>query len=198
MITYSGLGKRNPPKPTYYKYMNVKYAIEFLRTGHFLMTEPSAWSDPYERRFYTADYSNIEGFKPHRIYCTYFTQKCSNEAAWRMYSSKNTGIASRTIRFEFRRSALLQALDRGLSSGRIYLGNTSYDYTSKQIDGLHLKKSPLYQKYFDSFSLDKFLNLLLIKRKRLNTSKKSECSSLRKMPETYGMKWELKLMRNNF
>ena len=157
--------KKSTQTHVLYKYMNVKYAIEFLRTGHFLITEPSAWSDPYERRFYTADYSNIEGFKPHRIYCTCFTQKCSNEAAWRMYSSKNTGIASRTIRFEFRRSALLQALDRGLSSGRIYLGNASYDYTSKQIDGLHLKKSPLYQKYFDSFSLDKFLNLLLIKRK---------------------------------
>lgn len=148
-----------------YKYMNVKYAIEFLRTGRFLMNEPSAWSDPYERRFYTADYSNIEGFKPHRIHCTCFTQKCSNEAAWRMYSSKDTGIASRTVRFEFRRSALLQALDRGLDSGRVYLGNASYDYTSKQIDGLHLKKNPLYQKHFSSFSLDKFLNLLLIKRK---------------------------------
>lgn len=148
-----------------YKYMNVKYAIEFLKTGRFLMNEPSAWSAPYEKRFYTADFNNIEGFKPHRIYCTCFTQQVSNEAAWRMYSSKDTGIASRTIRFEFRRSTLLQALDRGLRSGKIYLGNALYDYTSKQIDGLHLQKNPLYRRYFNDFSLDKFLNLLLIKRK---------------------------------
>lgn len=82
-----------------------------------------------------------------------------------MYSSKDTGIASRAIRFEFRRSSLLQVLDYGLLSGKIYLGNALYDYTSKQIDGLHLKKNPLYERYFRNFSLDKFLNLLLIKRK---------------------------------
>lgn len=129
------------------------------------MVEPSAWSDPYEKRFYTADYSNIKGFKPHRIYCSCFTQKVSNEAAWRMYGSRDTGIASRTIRFEFRRSALLQLLDHGLSERKIYIGNALYDYTSKQIDGLHLQKNPLYSRYFRNFSLDKFLNLLLIKRK---------------------------------
>lgn len=157
--------KKSSQTHVLYKYMNVKYAIEFLKTGAFLMSEPSAWSDPYEKRFYTADYSNIKGFKPHRIYCSCFTQQVSNEAAWRMYSSKDTGIASRAIRFEFRRSSLLQVLDYGLLSGKIYLGNALYDYTSKQIDGLHLKKNPLYERYFRNFSLDKFLNLLLIKRK---------------------------------
>lgn len=157
--------KKSSQTHVLYKYMNVKYAIEFLKTGYFLMNEPSAWSDPYEKRFYTADYSNIKGFKPHRIHCTCFTQQVSNEAAWRMYSSKDTGIASRTIRFEFRRSTLLQALDSGLRSGKIYLGNALYDYTSQKIDGLHLQKSPLYQKYFSDFSLEKFLSLLLIKRK---------------------------------
>ncbi|WP_418981829.1 hypothetical protein [Alistipes sp.] len=157
--------KKSSQTHVLYKYMNVKSAIEFLKTGYFLLSEPSAWSDPYEKRFYTADYRNIEGFKPHRIYCTCFTQLGSNEAAWRMYGSKDTGIASRTIRFEFQRSALLHALDRGLHSGKVYLGNASYDYTSKQIDGLHLQKSPFYSKHFSNFSLDKFLNLLLIKRK---------------------------------
>lgn len=44
-----------------YKYMNVKYAIEFLKTGRFLMNEPSAWSDPYEKRFYTADLTTLRG-----------------------------------------------------------------------------------------------------------------------------------------
>lgn len=157
--------KKSSQTHVLYKYMNVKYAINFLKTGYFLMNEPSAWSDPYEKRFYTADYSNIEGFKPHRIYCTCFTQKVSNEAAWRMYSSENSGIASRTIRFEFRRSTILQALDKGLRSGKIYIGNALYNYTSKQIDGLHLRKNHLYGRYFNDFTLDKFLNLLLIKRK---------------------------------
>lgn len=157
--------KKSSQTHVLYKYMNVKYAIEFLKTGNFLMNEPSAWSDPYEKRFYTADYGNIKGFKPHRIYCSCFTQKVSNEAAWRMYGSRDTGIASRTIRFEFRRSTLLQALDYGLRSGNIYIGNALYDYTSKQIDGMHLQKNPLYSRYFRNFSLDKFLNLLLIKRK---------------------------------
>ncbi len=149
-----------------YKYINVQHAIEFLKTGKLYLSEPFLWSDPYESRFYNADYKNIENFIPQRLFCTCFTQRLSNEAAWKMYGRDYTGIASRTIRFKFCRSLLLKALDNQVNQkGKVYIGNVLYDYTSKQIQGLHLQNNNLYNKFFGNFSLEKFIYLLLLKRK---------------------------------
>ncbi len=146
-----------------YKYMNVQRAIDFLQTGKFSFVEPTAWTDPYEKRFYLADYKNIN-YQPRQLFCTCFTSKISNEAAWKMYRADGGGIAARTIRFDFQRSVLLKSLDK-LSDTRFYLGCVNYAYTTKQIDELHKKTNPEYDHFFTNFSDEKFMDLLLIKRK---------------------------------
>lgn len=143
--------------------MNVQRAIDFLCTGNFSFVEPTAWTDPYEKRFYLADYKNIN-YQPKQLFCTCFTSEISNEAAWKMYRADGGGIAARTIRFDFRRSILLKALDQ-YGSARFYLGCANYTYTTKQIDGFHKRTNSEYDHLFKDFSDEKFMNLLLIKRK---------------------------------
>lgn len=152
------------PNDTYklYKYMNVQRAINFLRTREFCFVEPTMWHDPYESRFYKADYKNVN-YKPIQLFCTCLTNRMSNEAAWRMYRGNNGGIEDRTIRFDFKRSSLLKALDK--TGIKFYLGYANYAYTKKQIDEIHKNTNPEYEKLFSNFSEDKFVNLLLIKRK---------------------------------
>lgn len=161
------IGERKNSNSLLYKYMNVERAISFLSTGKYYLVEPTAWPDPYEKRFYTADYTKVAAqYNPQQIYCTCFTDKISNEAAWKMYRGKDDGIANRSIRFEMNRTALLQYLDHCIDNkGKIYIGDANYRYTSKQIDDLHKRQSKLYSEYFHEFSESKFLELLLIKRK---------------------------------
>lgn len=146
-----------------FKYMNVQRAIDFLQTGQFSFVEPTAWADPYEKRFYLANYKNIN-YQPKQLFCTCFTSKIANEAAWKMYRADGGGIAARTIRFDFRRSVLLKSLDQH-SDMKFYLGCVNYAYTTKRIDELHKKTSPEYVHFFKDFSDEKFMDLLLIKRK---------------------------------
>lgn len=147
-----------------YKYMNVQRAIEFLESGDYYFVEPKVWTDPYEKRFYTADYSQI-GFAPKQCYCTCLTHNISSEAAWKMYRSNDGGLADRTIRFEFNRKALFQALENNKSRAKIYFGNVNYEYTTEEINKLHISSGPNYNKYFSDMNEEKFLHLLLIKRK---------------------------------
>ena len=146
-----------------YKYMNGQRAMDFLQTGEFSFVEPIVWTDPYEKRFYLADYKNTN-YQPKQLFCTCFTSKISNEAAWKMYRADGGGIASRTIRFDFQRSILLRALAQ-YEDAKFYLGCANYNYTTKQIDELHKKTNPEYEHFFKDFSDEKFMNLLLIKRK---------------------------------
>lgn len=147
-----------------YKYMNVQRAIEFLESGNYYFVEPKVWADPYEKRFYTADYSQI-GFKPKQCFCTCLTHNISSEAAWKMYRNNNGGLADRTIRFEFNRKILFKALEDSINIERIYFGNANYAYTTKDINKLHIPDERGYEKYFSDIDEEKFLHLLLIKRR---------------------------------
>ena len=143
--------------------MNVQRAIDILQTGKFAFVEPTVWVDPYEKRFYLADYKNLN-YQPRQLFCTCFTSRISNEAAWKMYSANGGGIASKTIRLDFNRSILLRCLDK-FNDTKFYLGCANYSYTTKEINELHKKKNPKYNLFFKDFSDEKFMELLLIKRK---------------------------------
>lgn len=159
------LGKRTEKQThSLYKYMNVQRAIEFLETGQYYFVEPTLWADPYEKLFYTADYSNI-GFIPRQCFCTCLTHNISSEAAWKMYRSNSGGIADRTIRLEFNKSALFKILEGNCKDMKFYFGNVNYEFTTKEINNLPLVSSLDYAKYFSEFNEEKFLHLLLIKRK---------------------------------
>ena len=152
------------PKSVLYKYMNIERAIQFLQNGEYYFVEPIAWQDPYEKRFYTADYSNIQPYVPQRIFATCLTDRVSNEAAWKMYRDDRGGLGSRCIRLEINRAKLFHQLDK-VKNGKFVFGKANYKYTSKTIDTIHIKESPQYNYYFSDFSEEKFLELLLIKRK---------------------------------
>ena len=72
--------KMENPVHSLYKYMNVQRAIEFLESGDYYFVEPIEWADPYEKRFYTADYSSLR-YTPKQCFCTCLTHKISSEAA---------------------------------------------------------------------------------------------------------------------
>lgn len=159
------LGKKEERQThSLYKYMNVQRAIEFLESGNYYFVEPMVWTDPYEKRFYTADYSRI-GFIPKQCFCTCLTHKISSEAAWKIYRTNNGGLTDRTIRFQFNRETLFEVLENNRSNAKIYFGNANYEYTTEEINKLHTASNPNYSKYFLDINEEKFLQLLLIKRK---------------------------------
>lgn len=150
----------------FYKYMNVERAIQFLKTGEYYFVEPTAWQDPYEKRFYTADYSHFDSFIPGVTYATCLTDKISNEAAWKMYRDEGGGLKNRSVRFDIRRSMMLRYMDGEIRDAKIVFGKANYRYTTSVINKIHKPDSPAqYGKYFSDFSEESFLKLLLIKRK---------------------------------
>lgn len=150
----------------FYKYMNVERAIQFLKTGEYYLVEPTAWQDPYEKRFYTADYSRFDAYIPSVTYATCFTDKISNEAAWKMYRDEGGGLKNRSIRFDIRRSEILRYMSRNIIDAKIVFGKANYRYTTSKINKIHKSENLTeYKKYFSNFTEESFLKLLLIKRK---------------------------------
>ena len=150
----------------FYKYMNVERAMQFLKTGEYYFVEPTAWQDPYEKRFYTADYSHFNSFVPGVTYATCLTDKISNEAAWKMYRDEGGGLKNRSVRFDIRRCEMLRYMDIEVKDAKIVFGKANYRHTTSEINKLHMPDNrSQYEEYFSDFSEDAFLKLLLIKRK---------------------------------
>jgi len=161
------IGKPNG-KQYIYKYMNAERALEFISNKKICFVEPCAWADPYEKRFYEADYSNFKNFKPpEKIYSTCTTSKQKNEAAWKVYTYNNTGLASRCVLFKIKRNGFLNNLNEYAIKNDLdfYEGSANYSFDDSIIDNLHLRDKEHYNDYFKNFDLEKYLNLLLIKRK---------------------------------
>ncbi len=155
-------------KHNLYKYMNAERAIQFIESKKICFVEPVVWNDPYEKRFYTADYSNFNDYKPpKKIFCTCTTLNETSEAAWSIYSSNSTGLASRCVQFKFNRREFLKTIDNFTvdNSFHFYEGSTVYDLDDYTIKNLHKRESLLFKKIFEDFDLTKYLNLLLIKRR---------------------------------
>ena len=156
-----------------YKYMDVESAINFLQTRSLSFVEPSSWFDPFEKRFYNADFSAIPTFKKPKIFASCFTKQPTNEAAWVMYSYFKSGLASKSIRFEFNPTLLYHMLNEfgDKNKAKIVVSNVNYTLTEKTIKALHEKTSKYHNQYFSNFSDDKFINLMLIKRKAFDYEK---------------------------
>lgn len=160
------IGKSNG-KQYIYKYMNAERALEFIANKNLCFVEPSSWNDPYESRFYNADYSNLKSFnQPQRIYSTCTTLNKTSEAAWKVYSYNAKGLASRCVLFKIKRSIFLKQLDDFAVKNEFdfYEGKVNYLFYDSIIKDMHLKDKPFYDIFFNNFNLDKYLNLLLIKR----------------------------------
>lgn len=161
---------------SYYKYFPWDNAIKCIENGTIAFVEPSRWNDAYESLFYEADYSLVSSiYATHpRVYATCATNKKCNEPAWRIYS----GTDNICVQFEIDRAKFRLALLKAIEDGdAIYEGGVQYLEKNK-IDKIGLRKlrtktgkeknnslySDLIEHHGKSFSIDNYLNLLLLKR----------------------------------
>lgn len=168
-----------------YKYFDRRKFPKYIGKNQFSLyfREISEWNDPYEKRFYNADYSKVEGAQfldDHRkVYACCFTSQKDSEPSWKMYvdqnsepSQKKEGSTEREIciqaRFDFK--ALLDALNDYIENelqGNFVLIVCPVEYMNKvKINGIHHPKQDGKPKdeYFKNFDFSKYLRLLSLKR----------------------------------
>lgn len=151
-----------------YKYMDFEAAILSLKNSTIRFVEPTRWEDPYESRFYTADYSNIvsgAGY-PQKFYACCCTFNKSSEAAWNTYSYNNSGLKGRCVQFKLDLRKLRKEFSNYCvgNNCNVYEGIVTYDIPDEDIDKLHYVGCKFYDDYFKNISLDSYLSLFLIKR----------------------------------
>lgn len=155
-----------------YKYMDMEAAIQCLKNGCIRFVEPTVWPDNYESRFYTADYNKIietgkRQIVTPRLYACCFTMNKTSEAAWKIYSSRKSGLASRCVQFRLHKTAFRKELENYAKNKhcRIYEGYMNYSLSDKEIMDLHNPNNINYNTVFlNNFCLDNYLSLLLLKR----------------------------------
>lgn len=163
--------------PSYYKYFTLENAIKCLDNETIAFVEPSVWQDAYESLYYEADYSNVTSDdKTHpRVFCTCATNQKHDEPAWRIYSGDDNICVQFEIDRPKFRFAILNALVDGDS---VYEGTVQYT-TQWTIENIGKRQkmdkknksmvpNKLYDEFIDNkppFSIDNFINLLLLKRK---------------------------------
>ncbi len=148
-----------------YKYMDVETARLCLENNNLRFCIPSAWKDPYEKRFYQADYRHVDksGFEK-KLFAYCVTQKRTSEAAWRMYTDDPKKTC---VKFSICVGQFQYYLDRYAyhNYASLYRGKVFYDFQDDELNGLHLKSSEYHKIFFENFNLTKYLNLMLLKRK---------------------------------
>lgn len=174
-VKYKKIGNLENGK--FYKYMDLETALICLESKTFRFVEPSTWQDNYESRFYNANYSNVlNGIDKTEVcpiaYSNCVTYKKNNEAAWKIYTYGKKGLGARCVEFTLNKSKLREQLITHLKDCTIYEGNVIYVWEG-DIETLHQKKikvnakyedNPWYDLFFSDFNLEKYLNLLLLKR----------------------------------
>lgn len=162
-----------------YKYMTLEAFTLSLLYGTWQFAEPTKWNDEYEGRFYRADYSALKVPNcPPKLYATCITGEKANEAAWKVYAH-GQGLGSRCIQIKINMNVLRKELSNGLSNhcfdteGTIYEGTVFYDLSDQEIKTLNAHSGAYYDTFFDSFNMESFLKLLLIKRKAYEYEKET-------------------------
>lgn len=183
-IKYKKIGNLESGK--YYKYMDLETALICLENKTFRFVEPSTWQDNYESRFYNANYSNVLNGKEETqecpiLYSNCVTNKKNNEAAWKIYTYGKNGLGARCVEFTLNKTRLREQLINNLKDCTIYEGNVLYVWEG-DIDTLHQKRiqvnkkyenNPWYDFFFTDFDLEKYLNLMLLKRDAFEHEKES-------------------------
>ena len=155
-----------------FKHLDLEAAMLSLTNGNMRFYEPSNWDDDYECRFYNADYrfkgNPVKKELTPLLYATCFASSSQNEAAWVLYSHNQTGLASRCVQIEINFKEFRKQLVKNAQKKMIYFGAVNYGGTF-MINHLHEPTieghdNRYYHSYFDNFSLECYLNLLLLKR----------------------------------
>lgn len=144
-----------------YKYMTIEAFLMSMYSGQWRFFEPSKWNDRFEQRFYCARYNFPAsiGNTP-QLFATCVTRVKNNEAAWKVYAN-GLGLGAHCLQLELDIVELRKQL-RAYGS-RFEEKAVTYENETVILD-LHKKSKRYYSKYFGSFSLDKFLRLLSLKR----------------------------------
>lgn len=149
-----------------YKYLPLDSFRKCLKGNTILFQQPTKWKDPFEARFYNANYNNIQskGKFSKKFFACCVTKKSCCEAAWRMYSEDYENnpciqvcLAIGQVRYFLNQFAVN-------NNTWIYEGNIKYDLSDKEISTLHLKTNAYHDEFFKDFTLGKYLNLMLLKR----------------------------------
>lgn len=155
-----------------YKYMDLESAIISLTQGTIRFVEPYTWQDKFEGRFYNASYAQVEGASgntPPVLACC-LTHAPVNEASWKVYSYKKTGLGSHCVQFKFNKKAFREAIAKSAKGFTLYEGLVNYELDDYKIRHLHQRYSSsgtekdLFLELFKDFDLASYLSLLLIKR----------------------------------
>lgn len=171
----------NYAKGTYfYKYMSLETALLCIRNKTIRFAEPSSWQDKYESRFYNATIkSNQQSPVNPPLAACCFTYSRDNEAAWKIYAYDKKGLDSRCVEFKIDRDELRKQMHEALNTdpklkGKYKLYEGVVLYKDEQfINNLHMEKitrngndeiNVAHKAYFDSFSLNSYLSLMLLKR----------------------------------
>lgn len=163
---------KNDKSNRIFKHLDLEAAMLSLSNGNMRFYEPSNWDDDYECRFYNANYkgngNTVTEVNAPFLYATCFASNPNNEAAWVLYSHNQTGLASRCVQFELNLKELRKQLVKNAKKVMIVIGEVNY-VSSFMINHLHDSQidgndNKYYHYYFDSFCLEHYLNLLLLKR----------------------------------
>lgn len=145
-----------------YKYMTLEAFVISLYAKTWRFFEPNKWNDKYEQRFYCANYKifGAENATP-QLFATCVTREKNSEAAWKVYSH-GQGLDAHCVQLELN----IDKLRTELKNNGLRIEDLPVEYKNeKYIRNLHNKKeSDDYTKYFASFSFEKFLRLLTLKR----------------------------------
>lgn len=181
-VIYQQIGKLRKGH-YFYKYMDLESALRSLemkqsiegereeKKPNLRFVEPTSWDDQYEGRFYNAIYDGKRSDPKTTpfLYACCFSTKRENEAAWILYSHNRTGLASRCVELTINRAKLREQLVKHLRNCSLYIGMVNYQ-NKETIDNIHMpyldegQDNPNYHKYFGYFTLERYLDLLLLKR----------------------------------
>lgn len=150
-----------------YKYMPFSTALICLENNTIRFTVPSEWPDPFEKLYYQANYKNVlQGGDFRRDFlacCLTIAENC--EAAWKIYT--NDYENDPCVQFKIGIKQFRKCIDDYANNNKIkvYEGKVSYDLSDSMIYEISKKSNKLYFKFFNDFDMEKYLNLLLLKRK---------------------------------
>lgn len=149
---------------TIYKYIRLDYFLDNIQNNNLVFVSPSTWRDPFERKYWDADFSRINFTRP-IVHCMCLTtnQRKNEEAAWNLYTNE---LKCKLIQIAFNTSALLKEIDQYAKRKKckIYIKNTTYNLTTKEINNLYKKGQKANFLYFSNFDEYKFIDLMSIKR----------------------------------
>ena len=159
---FLGILSNKSCKPLF-KHMPLVYALDSLQCHRLWFATPETWSDPFEQRFYAAQYETPCGTSvmpfpwKDKVFCSCFTTRAASEAHWNRSKTDS-------VMLHFKRDELLKLLSELPNNLTVYIGKVQYLQT-KEIQTSDLSKIPFNGQKPTKSNIDDYCaRLLLLKR----------------------------------